>query len=75
MTKAEQVRFVKKLTNVIADALIGDIRSGKVPDTFDGHELRVMVLDDATVQASISTIKANPRSQRARDYRNWKRVS
>jgi hypothetical protein len=75
MTKSEQVRFVKQLTNTMAETLIGDIRNGKVPDTFDGHELRVMVMQLALDHATISNLVQNPKSQRARDYRNWKAVS
>jgi hypothetical protein len=40
MTKLEQIRFIKDLTNSISDRMIDKISQDKVPNSWDGFELR-----------------------------------
>lgn len=75
MTRSEQVRFVKGLSDNIANNIIGAIRSGHVPEEFDGHELRVILANQFVASADMTTIKQNPQGSRARVFRNWVKVT
>lgn len=48
MTPHEQVRFVKELTKAITDELLANIRSGRIPEEWDGIELRQLMADRYT---------------------------
>lgn len=43
MTRAEQRRFVKELASNVTAEVIGQIDSGKLPENWDGHELRELL--------------------------------
>ena len=43
MTRAEQKRFVHNLTASIRDEILSKIKSGRVPEQWDGIELREML--------------------------------
>lgn len=45
MDKQEQIRFVNELVNGLRASIIGSIESNKVPDNWDGFELRQYVAD------------------------------
>ena len=70
MTKKQQMNFVRELTENIASEVVATIRSGKVPDDWDGHELRCLLAEKFEASARMSQIKDEPRSKRAREYRN-----
>jgi hypothetical protein len=70
MTKNEQADFIGDLLHNVAQSLLDKIHSGKVPEEWNGHELRCWVADTIEDSARLSTIRKEPRSRRARDYRN-----
>lgn len=45
MNKREKKRFVRELTKAVADDIISKIEAGKVPDEWDGIELRELLAD------------------------------
>lgn len=40
MTREEQIQFIRSLFRGIGDAIVKDIELGKVPENWDGVELR-----------------------------------
>ena len=75
MTRAEQIRFVRELSSNICEDIKKTILSGSIPETWDGHELRVWLSDRHAESAALSRIKQEPKSQRARAYRNVKTIN
>lgn len=45
MNNAEKIRFVKDLTESVCDSVTNCIRSGKVPEEWDGIELRHLLAE------------------------------
>ena len=45
MTPDEQVRFIRELTTAINRELLANIRSGRIPEEWDGIELRQLMAD------------------------------
>jgi hypothetical protein len=70
VNKDAQLTIVNKLCMTAALEIGTLIDEGKVPEEWDGHELRVLVADKLKDAASISVIVKDPRSQRAKDFRN-----
>ena len=70
MNRDDQKQFVAEL----ADSIVRDIRDkideGKIPEHWDGHELRVLLSEKFEASAKISVIRTSPRHSRARDYHN-----
>jgi len=64
MTHEEQARFVEDLVGAVAASLIDDIASGKVPEAWDGKELRQLLADRFSRQ-----VYSLPLRQR-REYNN-----
>lgn len=71
MNRAEQEIFVKELSDNVAEKILAGIRSGKVPEEWDGHELRVLLAEMHNDSALMSILRVNPRGQRARAFRVW----
>jgi len=71
MTKQEQLRFVEELTaNVLADL---KKNVGRIPDHWDGHELRRWIADRFELSAAMSFGGPNRSARekrRLREYRN-----
>jgi hypothetical protein len=70
LTPAQQRNFVKDLTASIRDSVVNAISAGNVPAEWDGHELRCYLADRFEQDAKMSAIRKEPRSRRAREYRN-----
>lgn len=68
MTKADQVAFITNL----AQSFVEDFKrvSPKVPENWDGHELRAWFSDTVSDRTRHNVIKQNPRSARTREYKN-----
>ena len=64
MTRDEQIKFVEELSKNILNGIAVDIEDGKIPEDWDGFELR-QLLSDRSAPAFASMNKA-----RARDYKN-----
>jgi len=67
MTKKNKIRFVENLTGSIKSKIISKIESGKIPDSWNGFELRQLLADKFT---SESWLMPNKKMKRRRDYEN-----
>ena len=45
MTAEEKIKFVKTLSEVVANRIIADIADGKIPENWEGYELRQLMTD------------------------------
>jgi hypothetical protein len=70
MSKFEQTKFVTDLSGVISRQIIQSINDGKIPEDWDGYELRCLLADKHEQSAKMTTVRRNPRSRAARDYKN-----
>lgn len=70
MTKKGQKKFVRELSKNIADSIVKQINDGKIPDRWDGHELRILLANRHQASASMSKHSQNPRSKAAREFKN-----
>lgn len=70
MTRKEQARFVRELTRNITKQVVTTIQQGRVPEEWDGHELRVLLADRFNESASMSLLRKDGRARRSRAYRN-----
>ena len=66
MTRQEQYNFVRELIGNTEAKILA--RLDRVPEEWDGHELRQYVADQ--FRESVSRTMTEPRSRRMRDYRN-----
>jgi len=69
MTTDEQKAFVRELAEHITAEMCKQIDSGKVPEDWDGHELRQWMQDKAK-EANYSDRLKNHRAGRYQSYRN-----
>lgn len=70
MNQFDQTHFVEELCDNIKFEIIGFIIDGKIPDHWDGHEFRILLAEKFAASGRMSTIWDNPKSSRARSYRN-----
>lgn len=70
MTRKEQRKFINDLTKTITDFALLATLDGRIPEEWDGHELRAYMAELFNRAADISVIRTASRNQRARDYRN-----
>ena len=75
MTKTQQKAFVRSLAKSVVAECVGHIRADKVPESWDGHELRMWMAEKFEDSAEMSVIHKEPRSRRARAYRNYMLVT
>lgn len=66
MTPKEQEAFIRELCDNVRDSLL----KRQYPETWDGHELRVLIAERFEQSARMSLIRREPQRKRARDYRN-----
>jgi len=45
MTKAQKLEFINDLTNGIRDRLFEDVTSGRIPENWDGKQLRMLIAE------------------------------
>lgn len=69
MNLRERKKFITGLCNNIRDDLIS--KAALMPDNWDGHELRVLLADRFAESGRMSVIHNEPRTSRARAYRNF----
>lgn len=65
MDSKDQIQFVTDLTNAVRDKVIERIEKGKIPETWDGIELRWLLRDKFEEQTSSRVDKT-----RKREYDN-----
>jgi hypothetical protein len=70
MNRNQQISLVNELCMRMALDLGTKIDAGEVPKEWDGHELRCLVADKATDNASVSLIRKEQRGARAKAYKN-----
>lgn len=66
MTRDFQKQLVTELMNRLRDEVVANIDQGKVPDAWDGIELRQYVADKASEAILVGTMGV----RRLRNYRN-----
>ena len=70
MTKKDQRRFVRDLSQSIANDFCDLLAAGKIPDNWDGHELRCWLADRHAAAADRTVIRRDLRGKRAREFKN-----
>jgi len=68
MTRDEQKEFVRELSAAIADDICAKIGAGKIPEFWDGHELRHLLAHRHAQSASMSRPMENKRRRRYQDF-------
>lgn len=66
MNKREKVEFVNDLMGSIREGIVASIESGKVPECWNGHQLRMLIAEKAQDAAWLGTENL----ARRRAYRN-----
>jgi hypothetical protein len=62
----EKKNFIRNITDSVADELC--IAADKMPEEWDGHELRAPLAEKFAFE--VSTLMRDKRSRRVRDYKN-----
>jgi len=70
MTPEKQKEFIIELSYAISRDLCEKVDKGRVPESWDGHELRALLGYRHEQSASMSIVCRTPRSKRARNFRN-----
>jgi hypothetical protein len=71
MSPEQQQAYIKDLSDLIlqrASSFLA-VHPEETKD-WDGHELRLLLADGHNASANVSDLRRNPRSKRARDFRN-----
>ena len=68
MNKRDQKRFVRELMQTVRQSVFDNIDRGKIPEEWDGHELRQFLRDKFS--QSGSSIMQDKGNQRRRNYDN-----
>lgn len=68
MNQEAKIAFIAKLTGSICNELTAKVRDGRIPENWDGHELRELLADKFTAERSEPL--SNKRSARYKAYRN-----
>lgn len=72
MTRIEQVNFVLALCQAVRKDVVAQIDDGKIPEGWDGHELRRLLADRFEDSAQMSRPMRDKRGKRYREYANTK---
>jgi hypothetical protein len=75
MTRIKQLALVRELVETVMGRVKGGILDGVIPESFDGHELRVILADEFENDAGASMIRRHPKCSRANNYRNWRKIT
>ncbi len=70
MTRRDQKKFVRDLSKSIATSISEQIDRDQIPENWDGHELRCLLAYRHEESAKMTSIRKDPRSKRARDFKN-----
>lgn len=68
MNQEQKIAFIQNLTSSVAVELIKKVQDGRIPENWDGHELRELLADKFTAERSEPL--SNKRSARYKAYRN-----
>lgn len=75
MNDKEKKEMVTQLAGTLVAGIVRAIDDSRVPAAWDGHELRMLLAREFERETSCSLIRKNPRSARARAYRNHLRCT
>lgn len=67
MTKEEKIIFITKITGSICSELCAKVRDGRIPEEWDGHELRELLAEKFAAEKG--QVLVNKRSARYKAYR------
>lgn len=73
MTRTEKAQFIADLCGAVAHDITQKITSGKIPDEWTAHELRLFLAEKFAGEAAISAGAGGvlyPRGKRRREYQN-----
>jgi len=70
MTRKEQSAFIRQLCRSIEKTVTENVKREPQTEAWDGHELRMLLLEHFRSAADISVIAREPKTSRAREYRN-----
>lgn len=68
MNQEQKIAFIQNLTSSIAVELIKKVQDGRIPESWDGHELRELLADKFAAERSEPL--SNKRGARYKAYRN-----
>lgn len=68
MNQEEKIAFITKLTGSICSELCAKVRDGRIPENWDGHELRELLAEKFLAERG--DILKVQRSVRYKSYRN-----
>lgn len=68
MDLEEKKAFIRELSDSITESLLE--LTDKMPEEWDGHELRCLLAFRYELSAKMTVIRREPRSKRARDFKN-----
>ena len=70
MTRAEQKNFVRGLSKSVAENIVSQICEGKIPEDWDGHELRCLLAYRHEQSAAMTVTAKNKRGKRWEEFQN-----
>lgn len=68
MNQEQKIAFIQKLTGSICNELCDKVRDGRIPENWDGHELRELLAEKFAAEKG--QVLVNKRSARYKAYRN-----
>lgn len=68
MNQEAKIAFIQNLTSSIAVELIKKVQDGRIPENWDGHELRELLAEKFAAEKG--QVLVNKRSARYKAYRN-----
>ncbi len=69
MKPVDQILFVKNLASAVANSIVEQIAAGRIPEEWDGHELRELLAEAFDVERSEPM-----RDKRSRRYRAYEQI-
>lgn len=67
MNKKQKAEFVRRITSDVRDELLRKIKSGDIPDDWDGHELRQLLSDKFAAEV-FDRVMGDKRGKRRKEY-------
>jgi hypothetical protein len=72
MQESDMIRIVTELSDGIRDEIIRKIQDGTIPESWDGVELRELLMEKHLSESFFENKGASRKSKRYKDYRNFK---
>lgn len=68
MTDKDKKELVTNFCNSVRDEVVKKIEEGKIPENWDGHELRVLIAEKFNFE--VTSLMREPRSKRMKACKN-----